>query len=58
MSTCEACGSDLQERDKDTMGHYRSKCMDCINAVAASVPPHHETCTIEDCPVCDDYARD
>lgn len=58
MSTCDECGDELQNRDKDTAGHYRDKCIGCVTRLAESIPPHHETCSVSDCPVCDHYARD
>lgn len=30
MSTCDTCGDDLTDADKNAAGHYRDDCMDCI----------------------------
>jgi len=32
--TCDACGDALTDADKNTAGHYRDRCLECIAADA------------------------
>ena len=50
MATCEECGDPVEA--KNASGHFRDKCMDCIQDVADEVPSHRETCDDPDCLFC------
>ncbi|ACM56349.1 hypothetical protein [Halorubrum lacusprofundi] len=50
MATCEECGDPVEA--KNASGHFRDKCMDCIQDVADEVPSHRETCDDPDCLIC------
>jgi hypothetical protein len=51
MSDCGVCGATLAEADKNSAGHYRARCTDCL-AEAARTARHVTTCEREGCPVC------
>jgi len=51
VSDCEACGTTLKDTDKNSAGHYRDRCTDCL-AEAARTERHVTTCEREGCPVC------
>jgi hypothetical protein len=58
MPTCEACG-DALDPDRDKAGRrYRDRCRPCLDALAAAIPSHVETCDAADCPVCADYREE
>jgi len=50
MATCEEFGDPVEA--KNASGHFRDKCMDCIQDVADEVPSHRETCDDPDCLIC------
>jgi hypothetical protein len=35
MGDCERCGGDVE--GKNSMGHYRDRCMDCLSELSAGV---------------------
>lgn len=51
VSECERCGAALTNDDKNSAGHYRDRCLDCL-AEAARTERHATTCDREGCPVC------
>ena len=51
MSECERCGTALTNADKNSAGHYRDRCTDCL-AEAARTERHVVTCEREGCPIC------
>jgi len=53
--TCDRCDGDVTA--KNSAGHYRDKCSECIRDVATTTG-HVDTCEREDCPVCYDYAEE
>jgi len=53
-SECAQCGVALGEADKNAVGHYRDRCLDCISAAARDVR-HVDQCDATDCVVCADY---
>lgn len=50
MARCEGCDGDVEA--KNASGHFRDKCMDCIEDVADEIPSHRETCDDADCLIC------
>lgn len=50
MAMCEMCGESVE--NKNSAGHYRDKCMDCVEKVATEETSHRETCDDPDCLVC------
>lgn len=50
MPTCGRCEGDVSA--KNAAGHYRDKCMSCIEEIAAEIPSHREQCEDDDCLVC------
>lgn len=57
MATCEDCGEELGDDDKNSMGHYRDRCLDCLGS-DAPVKRHVDTCDDPDCMICDSHAND
>ena len=53
-SECAQCGVALGEADKNAVGHYRDRCLNCISAAARAVR-HVDQCDAADCVVCADY---
>jgi len=51
MTRCADCDAVLSERDKNTAGHYRDRCLDCITSAAPDVR-HIDQCDRADCRVC------
>jgi len=37
MPECESCGDDLTKQDKNTAGHYRERCQECIDAESRDI---------------------
>ena len=56
--TCDDCGEPLTNADKNAAGHYRDRCVSCIEAAAASIGSHVDDCDREECPVCLDYREE
>lgn len=50
MATCERCGDPVE--NKNSAGHYRDKCWECIEEVADEEASHRETCDDADCLIC------
>lgn len=50
MATCDECGDDVDA--KNAAGHYRDKCLDCIETIAADIPSHRDQCDDPDCLIC------
>ena len=48
--TCEQCGGPVET--KNNVGHWRWKCWDCIEAVAADEPASHPPCGDPGCEIC------
>jgi len=53
-SECAQCGVALGEADKNAVGHYRDRCLNCISAAARDVR-HVDQCDAPDCAVCEAY---
>jgi len=49
------CGTTIDA--KNSAGHYRDKCAECIRD-AATTTRHVDTCDREDCMVCRDYREE
>lgn len=54
MSECDDCGEPLTDRDKNSAGHYRDRCLECIRE-SVDVTPHWRSCQDPDCYVCETY---
>jgi len=52
MATCENCGNQLTDRDKNEAGHFRDRCMDCIRKATVGRAKHAHTCEREQCGIC------
>lgn len=45
--TCETCDGDVT--NKNSAGHYRDKCADCLKAVADAIDTTRPACEMDDC---------
>jgi len=52
---CDTC--DGMVTSKNTVGHFRDRCLDCIEAEAVSTR-HVDQCDDESCSVCQSYRND
>ena len=50
MAACDRCGDPVE--NKNSAGHYRVKCMDCIEDVANEETSHRDQCDDPDCLIC------
>lgn len=57
-ATCDECGAELGDADKNAAGHFRDRCMDCLEAAAENRPRHVDTCEESDCSVCASYREE
>lgn len=49
MPECD-CGNQIES--KNSAGHWRDKCQDCLSDIADSRTPHLADCAENECPIC------
>ena len=50
MATCDRCGDPVE--NKNSAGHFRDHCWECIEAIADEETSHRETCEDPSCVIC------